>query len=82
MQMYRLNDMLVGCLTTALPLGAGTIQEALTMNKPLVAVINDQLANNHQTELASQLQSDRHLVATNCQCVIHTTCVCFRAVKE
>ena len=38
--------------------------EALSLQKPLVAVINDRLMNNHQTELARQLCKDGHLLHT------------------
>ena len=38
--------------------------EALSLQKPLVVVINDRLMNNHQTELARQLCKDGHLLHT------------------
>lgn len=44
--------------------GAGTCIDVLTQkNVPLVVVVNDQLMDNHQTELADQLASDGYIVA-------------------
>ncbi|KAI1724135.1 UDP-N-acetylglucosamine transferase subunit ALG13 like protein [Ditylenchus destructor] len=44
--------------------GAGTCLEALERGKPFVTVINDALADNHQTELAERLSQDGHLLFT------------------
>ncbi|XP_052680997.1 UDP-N-acetylglucosamine transferase subunit ALG13 homolog isoform X2 [Crassostrea angulata] len=41
--------------------GAGSCLETLAANKPLLVVINDDLMNNHQLELAYQLNKDGHL---------------------
>jgi beta-1,4-N-acetylglucosaminyltransferase len=41
--------------------GAGTVMEALKMNKKLVVVINTLLMNNHQTELAGAMAEREHL---------------------
>uniref|UniRef100_A0A7S1D4U2 UDP-N-acetylglucosamine transferase subunit ALG13 n=1 Tax=Cyclophora tenuis TaxID=216820 RepID=A0A7S1D4U2_CYCTE len=41
--------------------GAGTVMEALRMQKRLVVVINTLLMNNHQTELASAMAKRGHL---------------------
>lgn len=42
--------------------GAGSCLEVLIANKPLVAVVNDRLMDNHQTELAEQLNRDGYLL--------------------
>ena len=47
--------------------GAGSCLEALGENKPIVVVINEDLMNNHQTELAHKLHSDGHLFYSNCR---------------
>ena len=36
--------------------------EALSLQKPLIVVVNDMLMDNHQTELARQLAKDGHLL--------------------
>lgn len=41
--------------------GAGTVMEALRMKKKLVAVINTDLMDNHQTELAGAMAARGHL---------------------
>lgn len=46
--------------------GAGSIMEALDRKKDLIVVINEALMSNHQAELAHQMHSDGHVVATTC----------------
>lgn len=41
--------------------GAGTVMEALKLEKKLVVVINTRLMNNHQTELAGAMAERGHL---------------------
>ena len=41
--------------------GAGTVMEALRLEKKLVVVINTRLMNNHQTELAEAMAHRQHL---------------------
>jgi len=38
--------------------------EGLTLGKPLVVVVNDELMGNHQTELATELAAQGHLIHT------------------
>lgn len=46
--------------------GAGTCLEVLHKKKPLVVVINEDLMDNHQTELAEELQSNGYLFYCTC----------------
>ncbi|XP_063362716.1 UDP-N-acetylglucosamine transferase subunit ALG13 homolog [Cydia amplana] len=46
--------------------GAGTCLEVLEANKPLLVVVNEDLMDNHQLELAEQLQVDGHLYYCTC----------------
>ncbi|XP_041076465.1 UDP-N-acetylglucosamine transferase subunit ALG13 homolog isoform X1 [Polyodon spathula] len=46
--------------------GAGSCLETLGAGTPLLVVVNDQLMNNHQLELARQLHQDGHLYYCTC----------------
>ncbi|XP_056328785.1 UDP-N-acetylglucosamine transferase subunit ALG13 homolog [Danio aesculapii] len=52
--------------------GAGSCLEALGANKPLLVVVNDKLMDNHQLELARQLQADSHLIYCTCSTLPQT----------
>lgn len=47
--------------------GAGSCIEVLTSKKPLIVVVNENLMNNHQTELAQQLFIDGYLLYCSTQ---------------
>ena len=52
--------------------GAGTISEVLKLRKPLVVVVNETLMHNHQTELATALAEDGHLLSATCSTLFET----------
>ncbi|XP_017581157.1 UDP-N-acetylglucosamine transferase subunit ALG13 homolog [Pygocentrus nattereri] len=52
--------------------GAGSCLEALGAGKPLLVVVNDKLMDNHQVELAKQLQADSHLLYCTCSTLSQT----------
>ncbi|XP_043112397.1 UDP-N-acetylglucosamine transferase subunit ALG13 homolog [Puntigrus tetrazona] len=52
--------------------GAGSCLEALGANKALLVVVNDKLMDNHQLELAKQLQADSHLIYCTCSTLSQT----------
>lgn len=52
--------------------GAGSCLEALEANKPLLVVVNEDLMDNHQLELAEQLQVDGHLYYCTCDTLENT----------
>lgn len=49
--------------------GAGTCMEALKLRKPLMVVINEQLMDNHQHELADRLEELGCLISTTPKCL-------------
>lgn len=55
--------------------GAGSCLETLDANKPLLVVINEDLMDNHQLELAEQLQVDGHVYYCTCDTLESTLSV-------
>ncbi|KAG2464296.1 ALG13 transferase, partial [Polypterus senegalus] len=51
---------------------AGSCLETLGAGKPLLVVVNDQLMDNHQLELARQLHRDGHLYYCTCKTLADT----------
>nr|XP_046263139.1 UDP-N-acetylglucosamine transferase subunit ALG13 homolog [Scatophagus argus] len=52
--------------------GAGSCLDALSAGKPLLVVVNDKLMNNHQLELARQLNMDSHSLYCTCSTLTET----------
>ena len=50
--------------------GAGSCTEVLAAKKPLIVVVNQDLMDNHQSELAEQLHCDGHVLV----CYTETLC--------
>ncbi|XP_022828034.1 UDP-N-acetylglucosamine transferase subunit ALG13 homolog [Spodoptera litura] len=74
--MYRFKDSIQEDMKSAdlvvSHAGAGSCLEALEANKPLLVVVNEDLMDNHQLELAEQLQIDSHLYYCTCDTLIST----------
>lgn len=62
-----------GALTgSAYDVGSGSIFETLRLRKPLIVVVNEDLMDNHQSELAEELAERKHLYCARPQ-TLHRT---------
>ncbi|KAK9691869.1 hypothetical protein RND81_09G225500 [Saponaria officinalis] len=52
--------------------GSGSIFETLRLRKPLIVVVNEDLMDNHQAELAEELAERRHLFCASPQTLYQT----------
>ncbi|GFY95821.1 glycosyltransferase family protein 28 [Actinidia rufa] len=52
--------------------GSGSIFETLKLGKPLIVVVNEDLMDNHQSELAEELAERKHLFCAHPQTLLHT----------
>ncbi|WOK93136.1 UDP-N-acetylglucosamine transferase subunit [Canna indica] len=52
--------------------GSGSIFETLQLGKPLIVVVNEDLMDNHQSELAEELAERKHLLYTRPQTLLQT----------
>lgn len=52
--------------------GSGSIFEALRLGKPLIVVVNEDLMDNHQSELAEELADRKHLYCARPQTLYQT----------
>lgn len=49
--------------------GSGSIFETLRLRKPLIVVVNEDLMDNHQSELAEELAERKHLFCARPQTI-------------
>uniref|UniRef100_A0A146L0P3 UDP-N-acetylglucosamine transferase subunit ALG13 n=1 Tax=Lygus hesperus TaxID=30085 RepID=A0A146L0P3_LYGHE len=54
--------------------GAGSCLEALELEKPLLVVVNTNLMDNHQFEVATKLKDCGYLHFTTCDDLLSTLC--------
>ena len=54
--------------------GSGSILEAMRLGVPLVVVPNPSLKDNHQKELANELQKQGYVIASSVKCVFFNNC--------
>ena len=52
--------------------GSGSIFETLRLGKPLIVVVNEDLMDNHQSELAEELADRKHLYCARPQTLQQT----------
>lgn len=52
--------------------GSGSIFETLRLRKPLIVVVNEDLMDNHQSELAEELAERKHLFCARPQTIYQT----------
>lgn len=52
--------------------GSGSIFETLRLRKPLIVVVNEDLMDNHQSELAEELAERNHLFCSRPQTLCET----------
>ncbi|XP_066923278.1 UDP-N-acetylglucosamine transferase subunit ALG13-like [Clytia hemisphaerica] len=52
--------------------GAGSILETLSLWKPLIVVVNEELMDNHQFELASKMADEGYLFYCTCASLLET----------
>ncbi|WCJ25298.1 hypothetical protein M5689_007193 [Euphorbia peplus] len=52
--------------------GSGSIFETLRLRRPLIVVVNEDLMDNHQIELAEELAERKHLYCARPQTLDHT----------
>ncbi|KAL0830787.1 hypothetical protein ABMA28_002907 [Loxostege sticticalis] len=73
---YRFKDSILDDIVSAdlviSHAGAGSCLEVLEARKPLLVVVNEELMDNHQIELAEQLQIDGHLYYCTCDTIEST----------
>nr|AFK33308.1 unknown [Lotus japonicus] len=52
--------------------GSGSIFETLRLGKPLLVVVNEDLMDNHQSELVEELANRKHLYCASPQTILQT----------
>lgn len=76
------NEQIQNCDLVISHAGAGTCLEVLYSNKPLVVVINEDLMDNHQIELAEELEKNGYLFYCTCNSLKDTLKKDFSKLKS